>query len=249
MTSFSLSDRAIDSRRCPMSTRSRASSKSFWWISCSPRRTANRAASFTRLARSAPLIPGVPRADVEVDVGRDALVLAVDLEDLEALFGLGKGDDDRAVEAARAQERRIEDVGAVRGRHHHDALGGLEAVHLREHLIERLLALVVSAAETGAALAADRVDLVDEDDRPSELAGRLEQVAHSRRADADEHLHEVRAGHRQERHTGFTGDGARDERLAGTGRTDEQHAFGDARPDLAEAVGELEEVDDLRDPL
>ena len=32
------------------------------WICVAPRRTANSAASFTRFARSAPAIPGVPRA-------------------------------------------------------------------------------------------------------------------------------------------------------------------------------------------
>jgi hypothetical protein len=79
----------------------------------------------------------------------------------------------------------------VRGGHHHDALGRLEAVHLGEHLVEGLLALVVAAAEPRAPLAADGVDLVDEDDRRSLLARGLEQVPDSRRADADEHLHEV----------------------------------------------------------
>ena len=38
------------------------------------------------------------------------------------------------------------------------------------------------------------------------LRRRLEQVAHARRADADEHLHEVGAGDRDERHARFTRD-------------------------------------------
>ena len=158
---------------------------------------------------------------------------------------LGQRHDDLAVEAAGAQQGRVEDVGPVGGRHHHDALGGLEAVHLGQHLVERLLALVVAAAEAGAALAADGVDLVDEDDRPAHLAGRLEQVAHPAGADADEHLHEVRAGDRQERHAGLAGDGPGDEGLAGAGRADEQHALGDAGADLGELLGVLQEVDDL----
>ncbi|CAB5018392.1 unannotated protein [freshwater metagenome] len=45
-----------------MSTRSRAMSKWTARTASSPPRTANSAASFTRLARSAPLMPGVPRA-------------------------------------------------------------------------------------------------------------------------------------------------------------------------------------------
>ena len=40
----------------------------------------------------------------------------------------------------------------------------LEAVHLGEDLVERLLALVVAAGDARPALAAHRVDLVDEDD-------------------------------------------------------------------------------------
>ena len=143
----------------------------------------------------------------------------------------------------------VEDVGAVGRRHHHDALGGFEAVHLREHLVERLLTLVVAAAETGAALAADGVDLVDEDDRGRLLARGLEQVAHARRADTDEHLHEVGTRDRDERHAGLAGDRARDERLARSRRADEQHALGDARADVLELAGHLQEVDDFGDLL
>ena len=128
-------------------------------------------------------MPGVPRATTSRSTsGARRLLLAVHLEDGEPLVELGQRDDDLAVEAAGAQQRRVEDVGPVGGRHHHDALGGLEAVHLGEHLVERLLTLVVAAAEAGAALAADRVDLVDEDDRPAQLAGGLEQVADTRLA-------------------------------------------------------------------
>ena len=185
----------------------------------------------------------------EVDVGAHALVAGVHFEDRLALLELGERHDDLAVEAARAQQRRVEDVGTVRGGEDDDALGGLEAVHLRQHLVERLLALVVAAAEAGAALAADRVDLVDEDDRPAHAAGLLEQVADPAGADADEHLHEVRAGDRQEADAGLAGDGAGEQRLAGAGRADEQHALGHPGADLAEALGHPQEVDHLGDLL
>ena len=161
-------------------------------------------------------MPGVRLGHhVEVDVGAHPLVAGVDLEDRPALRELGQRHDDLAVEAAGAQQRRVEDVGPVGGGHDDDALGRLEAVHLRQHLVERLLALVVAAAEAGAALAADRVDLVDEDDRPAHPAGLLEQVADAAGADADEHLHEVGAGDGQEADAGLAGDGAGEQRLAG----------------------------------
>ena len=49
---------------------------------------------------------------------------------------------------------------------------GVEAVHLDQQLVERLLALLVAAADPSAALAADRVDLVDEDDAGRVLLAR-----------------------------------------------------------------------------
>ena len=57
----------------------------------------------------------------------------------------------------------------------------------------------------------------------------LEQVAHARRADADEHLDELRAVDREERHAGLAGHRAREQRLAGAGRADQQHALRDVR--------------------
>ena len=180
-------------------------------------------------------MPGVPRDSTSTSTSSSIfLSRKCTCEDVDALVLRRQRNEDLAVETTRAQQRGVEDVGPVGRGHHHDAFGRLEAVHLGEHLVERLLALVVTAAEAGAALAADRVDLVDEDDRGRLLARGLEQVAHAGGADADEHLHEVGAGDRDERDAGFTGDGARDQRLAGTGRPDEQHALRDARADVLE---------------
>jgi len=64
-------------------------------------------------------------------------------------------------------------------------------VHLDEQLVQGLFPLIVTAAETRAAMAADRVDLVHEDDARRGLLGLLEEVTHARGADADEHLDEV----------------------------------------------------------
>ena len=140
----------------------------------------------------------------------------MDGEDALAALHVGTVDDDAAVEAAGTQQRRIEHVGPVGRGDEDDAFVRLEAVHLDEQLVERLLALVVAAAEAGAAMAADGVDLVDEDDAGRVLLALLEQVADARGADADEHLDEVGAADREERHVGFARDRAREQRLAGS---------------------------------
>jgi hypothetical protein len=175
--------------------------------------------------------------EVEVDVVAHALLSAVDDKDWLALREVGEWHDDLTVEASRSQQRRIEDVRTVRRRHHDDALGRVEPIHLREHLVQGLLAFVVTTAEAGTSLSTDRVDLVDEDDRGRLLAGGLEEVADAAGADADEHLHEVRPRDREKRDARLTGDGAREQGLAGAWRPDEQDAFGDLRPDLLEPAG------------
>ena len=152
----------------------------------------------------------------------------MDGEDALAALHVRTVDDDLAVEAAGPEERRVEDVGPVGRRDEDDALVRLEAVHLDEELVERLLALVVPAAEARAAVAADGVDFVDEDDAGRVLLALLEEVADARGADADEHLDEVRAADREERDVGLAGDRAGEQRLAGSRGAHEEHALGDA---------------------
>ena len=185
------------------------------------------------------------RDALDVDALVERLALGVDLEDRDAALHVRAVEDDLAVEAARAQERRVEDVGAVGGGDDDHVRVRVEAVHLDEDLVEGLLALVVRAAEAGAALAADRVDLVDEDDARRVALGLVEQVAHAAGADADEHLDELGAGDAEERHAGLAGDGARHQRLAGARRADEQHAARDARAERVELLGVLQELDDF----
>ena len=167
------------------------------------------------------------------------------LEDLAAAVSVGTVDDDLAVEAPGAQKRRVEDVGTVRGGDEDDVVLHLEAVHLDEELVQRLLALVVAAAQAGAAVAADGVDLVHEDDAGPGLLGLLEEVAHARGADADEHLDEVGARDGEERHACLAGDRAREQRLPRAGRPVEKHALGDARAERLELLRILEELLDL----
>ena len=185
------------------------------------------------------------RDGLQVDVGRERHLADVDLEDLLAADDVRIRHHHLAVEAAGAQQRRIEHVRTVGRGDQDDALVGLEAVHLDQQLVERLLALVVAAAEAGAAMAADRVDFVDEDDAGRVLLGLLEHVADARGADADEHLDEVGAGNGEERHVGFARDRARDQRLAGAGRADQQHAARNLAAEPLELAGVAQELDDL----
>ena len=91
----------------------------------------------------------------------------------------------------------------------------------------------------------DGVDFIDEDDAGGVLLALLEQVAHAAGAHADEHFHEVGTGDGEERHVGFAGDGAGQQGLAGSGRTHQQHALGNAPAEFLELLRLAQELDDL----
>src|SRR5205085_12080742 len=133
-----------------------------------------------------------------------------------------------------------------------DAGRRVEAVHLGEDLVERLLALVVAAAEAGDARRArtpDRVELVDEDDRRRGVLRLREEIANARGADADDRLDELRRRHREERHVRLARDCAREERLAGAGRAAQENAVRDARAELAVLLRIAEKVHHLEELL
>ena len=215
-------------------------------ISRLPERAASSAASLTRLARSAPVKPGVWPASASRSISFASGLPRV----WTSRICVRPSRSGRSTTTWRSkrpgpQQRRVEDVGPVGGGDQDDVVLHLEAVHLDQQLVQRLLALVVAAAHAGAAVAADGVDLVHEDDAGRVLLGLLEQVADAAGADADEHLDEVRAGDREERHAGLAGDRAGQQRLAGAGRAVQQHALGDARAERLELLGVLEELLDL----
>ena len=157
---------------------------------------------------------------VKIDVLGERHRPGVDLENLASSELVGRGDVHAAVESPRSQERGIEDLGSVRGREHDDPGARVKPVHLGQDLVERLLALIVTAGGKAApAVPADGVELVDEDDRRRGLLGLLEEIADSRGADPDDHLDELRRRHGEERNSGLPGHRARQQRLAGPWRS------------------------------
>jgi hypothetical protein len=132
------------------------------------------------------------------------------------------------VEAARAQQGRVEDVWAIRGAEHDHGVGRVEAVHLGEDLIECLFAFVVGAAQAVGTLAgsADRVELVYENDGGGGLLALGEQVADARRSHADDGLDELRCRDGKEGGLCFSRDRPGQERLARPRRPEKQHPVG-----------------------
>ena len=185
------------------------------------------------------------RDGFQIHIRRQRHLADVHFQNLLAADHVRIGHHHLAVETAGAKQRRVEHVGAVGGGDQNDAFIGFEAIHLDEQLVQRLLAFVVAAAEASATVAADGVDLIDEDDARRVLLGLLEHVADAAGADADEHLDEVGTGNGEERHIGLAGDGAREQRLAGAGRADQQQTARNAPAEPLEFAGVAQKFDDL----
>src|SRR5580658_1290414 len=94
-------------------------------------------------------------------------------------------------------------------------------------------------------MTADSVDFVDEDDARGVLLALLEEVADAACANADEHFYEVRTRDAEERHVGFTGNSTSQQGLAGSRRSDQQHAFRNAAAQLLELLRLAQELNDL----
>ena len=92
---------------------------------------------------------------------------------------------------------------------------------------------------------ADGVNFVDEDDAGSILLALLEKIADAAGADANKHLHEVRAGNRKERNVGFAGDSACEKGLARARRANQQNPFGNAAAKFLEFLRVFQELDNL----
>src|SRR5258708_3036282 len=103
----------------------------------------------------------------------------------------------------------------------------------------------MTAAEACSAVPAHCVNFVYENDAGRVLLALFKQIAHAAGAHTDEHFYEVRAGDRKERHVGFAGDRACQQSLSGSGRANQQYAFGNAAAQFLELLRLTQEFDDL----
>src|SRR5712691_3171684 len=174
-------------RSTPIRTLSLANSKSFNSTVVSLRLAAKSAASLTRFSRSAPEKPGVPREMTARSTSWESGTFFVWTLRISArprtsgrstvicrskrpgLSRAGSSTSGRLVAAIRmtpsvgfdTTEGVIRPIGSG---DQDDPLGRIEAVHLDQELVERLLALIMAAPQASTAQPADGVDLIDEDD-------------------------------------------------------------------------------------
>ena len=113
-------------------------------------------------------------------------------QDLLTTANIRQANHHLAVKTARTQQRGVKNVRTVSRRDNDDTFVTFEAVHLNQHLVQRLFTFIMTTAQARATLAAYGVDFIDEDNARCCLLGLLEHVTHTRCADTHEHFDEVR---------------------------------------------------------
>ncbi len=181
---------------------------------------------------------------VQVYVGAELHGTSMQAQNRLAIHQVRLVHHDLPIEPPGAQQRLVQNLRAVGGSEHHHTGGRIESVHLREQLVQGLLALVVpSQSGTDAAGAADRIQLVDENDARCFLASLLEQLAHPGGSHADEQLDELRSADVEKRHARLPGNRPRQQCLARAGRANQESTLGHAATQALNARGVLEKID------
>mmetsp|Transcript_43842 Transcript_43842/g.95453 ORF Transcript_43842/g.95453 Transcript_43842/m.95453 type:complete len:297 (+) Transcript_43842:461-1351(+) len=133
----------------------------------------------------------------------------------------------KAVEAARSKQSLVENLRPVGGANndHRLARTGVQTIHGRQHLVQRLFCFLVSSGpeEVATSACTQCVNLVDEDDARRLLLGALEEASDSCCTTAYEEFHELRGGHAHKRHARLCGAGTCQERLARSRGPDEEN--------------------------
>ena len=150
-----------------------------------------------------------------------------------------------AVEAARPQQRRIQNVWSVRRGDQDHTFVRFEAVHLHEQGVQGLFALIMSPAETCSAMPPNRINFIDENDAGRVFLALFKEIAHAACAHANKHFDEVRTRNREERNVGLTGDCARQQSLARARRSHQQHALGNSPPELLKLLRIFQELNNF----
>ena len=169
----------------------------------------------------------------------------MDAENLQAAGIVGTIYNHLAVKTTRAHQSCIQHIWAVCCSHNDDAGIALKTVHLSKQLVEGLLALIVTTAESGTTLAAYGVDFVDENDARCTLFGLLKKITNPAGANANKHLDKFRTGNRKERHTGLTCHSLGKQGFSCSWRAYQKHPFRNFGANRGEAIWVLEKVNDF----
>ena len=147
-------------------------------------------------------------------------------------------DQHLTIKSTRPQQCRIENFRPVGGGENDYAHRGVKAVQFGQQLVQRLFAFIMPPRQgADPAHTTQRIQFVDKNNRRRLTLGLLKQIPNPGCTNTDKHLDKFRTTDGEERHTGLTGNGAGNQRLAGTRRTYQQYPLGNMGAQAAISPG------------
>ena len=236
----------MERRSLPIMTLSLAASNSAIATTRLPMRAASSAASFTRLARSAPEKPGVPRAITFGSTSEASGTLRMCTRRIFSRpFTSGLG-----TTTWRSKRPGRSSAGSSTSGRLVAAIRMTPSLDSKPSISTSIWFSVCSRSSLPPPRPAPRWRPTASISSMKMMQGAFflpcSNMSRTRDgADADEHLDEVGTRDGEERHVRLTRDGAGQQRLAGAGRADQQAALGDLAAEALELLRVLEELDDL----
>jgi len=152
--------------------------------------------------------------NINSGIQRDFLIADMDVQDFLPPFNIRIGHNNLPVKTAGTQQRVVQHIRPVGGRHQNDTIVGIEPVHLNKQLVQCLFTFIMTAAKSCAPLAAYGVYFIDKYDTGSIFVALLKQVTYAAGPHAHKHFHEIGPADTEERDVGFARNRLGKQRLA-----------------------------------
>ena len=167
------------------------------------------------------------------------------LENLFSAFFIRPVHEDVTIEPSRPEQRGIQNLGPVCGRHQDDAHIWVETVHLHQELVEGLFPFIMTPHGSEASGFSQGIQFIDENDAGRLLFGLHKKVPHPSRTETHEHLHKLRSAQAEERHAALSCNRLGQKSLPGSRWTYEQDPFWHFAAQFRKLRGLLEEFNHL----
>mmetsp|Transcript_37639 Transcript_37639/g.73533 ORF Transcript_37639/g.73533 Transcript_37639/m.73533 type:complete len:356 (+) Transcript_37639:174-1241(+) len=173
---------------------------------------------------------------LNIDILGHGRLAQAGLEDVEARGVVGKGNVHELVEAPRAHEGGVDDVGPVGGADDEDVLLLAHPVHLRKHLVHHTVPSTAGIASRAAASTRDRVELVEKEHAGCRLPRLVEDLPDVALRLTKPHGEQLGTLDRDEVGLALVGNRLCEQRLAAPGGTVEEHTTTGAHAKLGKLL-------------
>mmetsp|Transcript_11041 Transcript_11041/g.31994 ORF Transcript_11041/g.31994 Transcript_11041/m.31994 type:complete len:476 (+) Transcript_11041:3213-4640(+) len=182
------------------------------------------------------LVPALDKL-FQVDVLRQGHLVCVNVENVSLRLGVGQREFDLSIDTTGPNEGGIQALDSIRGHDDLDVAALIETVQLIQQLEHGSLDFPGSPAGRIVPLASDRINLIDKDNRRTQVVGHPEEFTDELGTVSEVLLDEFGSNDAQERGGGVVGHRLGEERLSRSRFSVQDHTLGGLDSDILVELG------------